>query len=76
MFLHGKTELNLTASVDATEWDNYIYNVDLVQPNKTVALGYLDGDGAVPDRYAKATVFFSTTNEVSRSVCLKMPRLE
>lgn len=72
VFLHGKTELNLTASIDATEWDNYIYNVDLVQPNKTVAVGYLDGDGAVPDRYAKATVFFSTTNEVSPVAILSL----
>jgi hypothetical protein len=65
VFLHGKKELNLTASEDAGEWDSYVYNVDLVQPNKTAALGFLDGNGTAPGRYAKATVFFSTTDQVS-----------
>lgn len=62
-FLHGKTELNLTAANVAGEWDNYINLVDIVQPNKTAAVPYLDGNGPIPDRYAKVTIFFSTTNE-------------
>ncbi|KAJ6629905.1 copper amine oxidase [Mycena sp. CBHHK59/15] len=62
-FLHNQTELNLTAAADAGAWDNAIEVVDLVQPNKTDALDYLDHGGAVPDRYAVARIAFGATEE-------------
>ncbi|KAJ7320783.1 putative copper amine oxidase [Mycena albidolilacea] len=62
-FLHNQTELNLTAAADAGAWDNAIEVVDLVQPNKTDALDYLDNDGPVPARYAVARIAFGATEE-------------
>ncbi|KAJ7661708.1 copper amine oxidase [Mycena rosella] len=62
-FLHNQTKLNLTAAADAGAWDNAIEVVDLVQPNKTDALEYLDNGGAVPDRFAVARIAFGATDE-------------
>ncbi|KAJ7078447.1 copper amine oxidase [Mycena belliarum] len=62
-FLHNQTELNLTAATDAGAWDNAIEVVDLVQPNKTDALAYLDDGGLVPDRFAVARIAFGATDE-------------
>lgn len=63
-FLHNQTELNLTANADAGEWDNAITVLDLIAPNKSIALSYLDGDAEEPARYAKAVVMFGAS-EVS-----------
>ncbi|KAJ7058557.1 copper amine oxidase [Mycena amicta] len=60
-FLHNQTELNLTAVADAGAWDNAIEVVDLVQPNKTDALNYLDHNGPAPARYALARIAFGAT---------------
>ncbi|KAF7334468.1 Amine oxidase [Mycena venus] len=62
-FLHKQTELNLTAAADAGPWDNAIEVVDLVQPNKTDALHYLDHNGPIPARYALARIAFGATEE-------------
>ncbi|KAJ7159987.1 copper amine oxidase [Mycena crocata] len=62
-FLHNQTELNLTAAADAGAWDNAIEVVDLVQPNKTDALDYLDNGGPAPDRFAVARIAFGATEE-------------
>ncbi|KAL7413894.1 copper amine oxidase [Mrakia frigida] len=62
-FLHNQTELNLTASADAGEWDNAISVIDLVAPNKTLALDFLDGNGTAPERYAKAMIMFGAFEE-------------
>ncbi|KAJ7641294.1 copper amine oxidase [Roridomyces roridus] len=62
-FLHNQTELNLTAAADAGAWDNAIEVVDLVTPNKTDALDYLDNGGAAPDRYALARIAFGASEE-------------
>ncbi|ODO11062.1 hypothetical protein I350_01664 [Cryptococcus amylolentus CBS 6273] len=62
-FLHNQTVLNLTAVDDAGDWDNTITVVDLLPPNKTDALSYMDGDGAKPDRYAYASILFGATEE-------------
>ena len=37
-------------------YDNTIYNIFLFPPNKREALGYLDYNGPVPGRYARAIV--------------------
>ncbi|KAJ7199635.1 putative copper amine oxidase [Mycena pura] len=62
-FLHNQTALNLTAVADAGPWDNAIEVIDLVQPNKTDALNYLDNNGPVPARYAVARIAFGATDE-------------
>jgi primary-amine oxidase len=49
---------NLTYYGDATLYDNYLVWIEAIRPNKTDALSYLDSDGAAPDRYAKAVLFF------------------
>ncbi|KAJ9639223.1 hypothetical protein H2204_003834 [Knufia peltigerae] len=62
-FLHEQAELNLTANINATSWDNVIVLVELLQPNKSDALPYLNGEGPKPDRYSKATIQFQATLE-------------
>ncbi|KAJ7032822.1 copper amine oxidase [Mycena alexandri] len=62
-FLHNQTELNLTANAVAGPWDNAIEVVDLVQPNKTDALAYLDNGGPIPARYAMARIAFGATEK-------------
>ncbi|KAL2216423.1 copper amine oxidase [Thermoascus aurantiacus ATCC 26904] len=62
-FLHRQPALNLTAVENATSWDNVILLVELLQPNKSDALPYLNGVAAAPDRYAKATIQFQATEE-------------
>ncbi|KAL6922703.1 hypothetical protein FSST1_006729 [Fusarium sambucinum] len=59
-YLHNQEELNLTAIVNSTSWDNVIVSMDLLQPNKTDALTYLEGNGPAPARYARATLQFNS----------------
>ncbi|KAG9521807.1 putative membrane copper amine oxidase, partial [Aureobasidium melanogenum] len=51
-WLFAQPEFNLTVSDEAGEWDNTILLVELMHPNKTDVLDYLDNAGPVPDRYA------------------------
>ncbi|EEP80558.1 conserved hypothetical protein [Uncinocarpus reesii 1704] len=44
-------------------WDNVIALVELLQPNKSAALPYLNGNGNAPDRYARAAIQFQATDE-------------
>ena len=44
-------------------WDNKIILVELLQPNKSDALSYLDNGAAAPDRYARAELKFGATEE-------------
>ncbi|KZV72277.1 copper amine oxidase [Peniophora sp. CONT] len=62
-YLHKQTELNLTASSDAGTWDNAITVVDILRPNKTGVLAYLDGEGSAPDRYGRAVIYFGATEQ-------------
>ncbi|KAK6371693.1 hypothetical protein LTS17_008516 [Exophiala oligosperma] len=62
-FLHEQSELNLTANANATSWDNVIVQVETLQPNKSDALPYLNGEGPKPARYARATLQFQATME-------------
>ncbi|KFA62426.1 hypothetical protein S40285_06085 [Stachybotrys chlorohalonatus IBT 40285] len=55
--------LNLTVTEDAGAWDNTIGITELLYPNKTEALAYLDDDGPLPPRYARVGVFFGATEE-------------
>ncbi|KAL3423197.1 copper amine oxidase [Phlyctema vagabunda] len=51
-WLFGQSTLNLTATANAGEWDNTLLLVELMQPNKTDVINFLDYDGAAPSRYA------------------------
>ncbi|KAJ7910597.1 putative copper amine oxidase [Mycena leptocephala] len=69
------------ASSQTLRWDNAIEVVDLVQPNKTDALNYLDHGGPVPARFAVARIAFGATKKpyvqdfiVGRSPFQKPPR--
>ncbi|KZT51209.1 amine oxidase [Calocera cornea HHB12733] len=55
-FAHNQTSLNLTAAVNATNWDNQLILVELMLPNKTDALNYFDGGGSEPARYAHVEI--------------------
>ncbi|KAI0030480.1 copper amine oxidase [Vararia minispora EC-137] len=60
-FLHNQPALNLTAAGNSTAWDNSITVVDTLLPNKTDVLAYFAGKASKPDRYARATIWFGTT---------------
>ncbi|WRT68621.1 uncharacterized protein IL334_005599 [Kwoniella shivajii] len=62
-FLHSKDDLNLTSVDDAGSWDNTIMVIDLLAPNKTDALDYLDKNGTMPERWAIASLLFGATEE-------------
>ncbi|KAK7191070.1 hypothetical protein DPSP01_007759 [Paraphaeosphaeria sporulosa] len=58
MWLHDPAQgLNLTNTSSATISlsDNYIWHVDVLKPNKSDVLSYLDASGVVP-RYARVTL--------------------
>ncbi|CZT12547.1 related to copper amine oxidase [Rhynchosporium graminicola] len=48
--------LNLTAVKEATFSDNFVFVTELLRPNKTNAVAYLDQHGPIPQRYARATI--------------------
>ncbi|TEB24011.1 copper amine oxidase [Coprinellus micaceus] len=55
--------LNLTAYDKKGLWDNYVYLVEQIMPNKTDALAYIDGKGTAPDRYARVAISFGATDQ-------------
>ncbi|KXJ85223.1 copper amine oxidase [Microdochium bolleyi] len=62
-FLHSDAVgLNLTAAANASDWDNAILSVELMLPNKTEVLQYIDGNAtASPVRHARAILMFGAT---------------
>lgn len=56
--LHAEeTGLNLTIPDDATLTDNYVFWIDTLHTNKSDVLPYIDGDGPLPPKYARAIIF-------------------
>lgn len=55
-WLFHQKDLNLTVSEKATDWDNSILVVELMIPNKTDVVSYIDGDGDEPVRYAHVSL--------------------
>lgn len=53
-----KNKFNLTDFSEATLFDNYAVWITAINPNKTDALEYLEGDKTAPQRYARAVIFF------------------
>ncbi|CCH42609.1 primary-amine oxidase [Wickerhamomyces ciferrii] len=60
-----KNTYPLTPFENATLFDNYLMWIELLRPNKTSATDYLDNNGAVPDRYARASIFFGSEEYTS-----------
>jgi primary-amine oxidase len=55
--LFAQSSLNLTQTENATEWDNTVMLVELMTPNKTDVLAFLDGvTEHPPPRYAHVTL--------------------
>lgn len=57
---HG---LNLTTVDEAGSWDNTVGITELLMPNKTDALAYLDGNGPAPVRNARVGIFHGASDE-------------
>ncbi|PVI02589.1 amine oxidase catalytic domain-containing protein [Periconia macrospinosa] len=56
---------NLTSTPDFIDGtDSYIFQIDLLQPNKTSVLPFLRHDAKEPERYARATVQWGSANEL------------
>ncbi|RMZ11590.1 hypothetical protein D0860_03316 [Hortaea werneckii] len=62
-WLFHQPELNLTVSDKAGEWDNSLLLVELMVPNKTDVLAYIDGNATAPTRYAHAVLDIRATEE-------------
>ncbi|CAJ2507483.1 Uu.00g086690.m01.CDS01 [Anthostomella pinea] len=62
-WLFGQSSLNLTATENATEWDNTILLVELQIPNKTDVVAHIDGGGPSPTRYAHVVLDHRSTEE-------------
>lgn len=56
---------NLTSLEDASPYDNYLMWIETLRPNKTDAIAYLDNEGPVPARYARATIFLGTEEHIT-----------
>ena len=61
-WLFAQTDLNLTVSENATSWSNSILQVELMIPNKTDVLAYVDGDAKPPTRYAHVVLDLRATD--------------
>jgi primary-amine oxidase len=48
--------LGLTSAENATSWDNAIISMEALAPSKKDTVPFLDGDGAVPLRFARVVV--------------------
>ncbi|KAJ6118214.1 membrane copper amine oxidase [Penicillium samsonianum] len=59
------SDLNLTAAVNATLWDNFVHGIELSRPTKKDALRFITGVSEKPTpRYARIAVHHGTSSEV------------
>jgi primary-amine oxidase len=58
-------DLNLTRTANATSWNNHIAFIEVLVPNKTDALHYLDSNEVVPPRYARLIVNHGATQQAA-----------
>ena len=64
-FLETNSELNLTAISDTTPLNaNYIYFIEWAYPPKQQVLNYLDENGPIPERWARAEIYRGTVPDV------------
>jgi primary-amine oxidase len=62
-WLFAQKELNLTVADNATDWTNSILQVELMIPNKTDVLAYVDGDAQPPTRYAHVVLAMQASEQ-------------
>lgn len=62
-WLFTQSEFNLTVSENATAWDNSVILIEAIQPNKTDALAYIDGNSTAPEKWAKVILDIRATEE-------------
>ncbi|KUI65756.1 Amiloride-sensitive amine oxidase [copper-containing] [Cytospora mali] len=62
-WLFAQPEFNLTVSERATAWDNSVVLIETIQPNKTDALAYIDGNSTAPQKWAKVILDMRATDE-------------
>lgn len=56
-YVLNEESLNVTSHESARVDSNYIFLIELQNPDKTKAISYLDGDGTKPDRAANVIIF-------------------
>ncbi|KAK3715566.1 hypothetical protein LTR37_007054 [Vermiconidia calcicola] len=61
-WLYGQEDLNLTRGYGGRHSNTY-WDHELMPPNKTDVLAYIDGDSGEPARYAKVTVNMRSSGE-------------
>ena len=62
-WLYQQKDLNLSHGYSIRR--NHLYTVELLIPNKTDVLAYIDGNGQEPARYAKATLNLVSNGQVT-----------
>ncbi|KAJ5774196.1 membrane copper amine oxidase [Penicillium paradoxum] len=64
--VHSVTSnLNLTAAVNASLWDNFVHRIEVAQPSKKDALPFIAGKSSKPPpRFARIAVHHGTSSEV------------
>ncbi|KAJ5663299.1 hypothetical protein N7507_004030 [Penicillium longicatenatum] len=62
-WLFSQSDLNLTTTSSAGDWDNSIELVELMQPNKTSSLDFIDHGAIAPPRYAHVVIDHRATVE-------------
>ncbi|PHH73301.1 hypothetical protein CDD82_5550 [Ophiocordyceps australis] len=72
-WLFEQHELNLTAAKTSTSWDNSIDFMQLLLPNKTESLSYIDGNGPKPPRYAQVSLSLAATENATMSEIMVGP---
>ncbi|PHH66868.1 hypothetical protein CDD81_5220 [Ophiocordyceps australis] len=72
-WLLNQQELNLTANKYATSWDNIIDFMQLLLPNKTESLSYIDGNGPKPPRYAQVSLSLRASENATLSEIMVGP---
>ncbi|KAE8449302.1 hypothetical protein EG329_008203 [Mollisiaceae sp. DMI_Dod_QoI] len=55
-WLFSQPSFNLTKAEDAGEWDNSLLMIELMEPNKTDVLNYLENGGPLPTRFAHVII--------------------
>ncbi|KAK1823601.1 hypothetical protein LTR12_002012 [Friedmanniomyces endolithicus] len=72
-WLFAQMDLNLTRSDDAGDWDNSVLLVELMMPNKSDVLPYIDGNATAPTRYAHVVLDLRATGSPTYSDILVGP---
>ncbi|KAG4421066.1 hypothetical protein IFR04_005829 [Cadophora malorum] len=62
-WLFSQPQFNLTVTAEAGDWDNSLLMIELMEPNKTDVLNYLENSGPLPSRYAHVIINHRASEE-------------